>query len=369
MSRDEGERLLVRDGGDERDAGGDRTARRGWRGRAIAALLAIGVGVLATTTAMRTAGDGHVRALGAGFRSEDDVARDSRASAMGEWENTPRDWRIVGFASEAYEDIAKLWYYRLQNLGYDYLHIVAVDDEIYAKLKRAGLRVTRAPDYTMVPGADLGSFWNFRLRHLLEELKRGQNVLLSDLDVIFAHHYDPSVLFNEVGDENVDVFHSLGTAWPKEAHDKWGFSLCMGFAAFKATPATKALLEAAVHVCEKEGDECDDQTVMNDLYLNYLQIAWKPTGKHDQRKGVSHNALIPVTVKTLANLVPRLDVSKLVSSSSELTPVSCYGHVHRVDGGNWAVAPIVEKVGASKVEIWKRFHDECLVSTIVDGTF
>ena len=361
-SSTEAERLLVRDGGDDGDErhGRDVAARQGWRGRAIAMLLAIGVGVLATTT--WTADGGHASALGAGLSSIRDIEHDSRASAMGDWQSAPRDWHIVGFASETYEDVAKLWYYRLQNLGYEYHHIVAVDDEIYAKLTRAGLRVIRAPDFTMVPGADLGSFWNFRLRYLLGELKRGQNVLLSDLDVIFAHHYDPNVLFNEVNDEEVDVFHSLGTAWPKEAHDKWGFSLCMGFAAFKATPATKALLEAAVQVCDKQGDDCDDQTIMNDLYLNYLQISWKPTEKHDQRKGVSHNSLIPITVKTLANLVPRLDVSKLVSSSSKLDPMLCYGHVHHVDGGNWAVAPIVEKVGASKVEIWKRFHDECLVS-------
>ena len=374
MTNEERASLLaidVREGDD-----GDRGRRNEHEGRgraiagAFAACLVVGLGVLATMTTT-TKDKQRSNALGMTLRNDFYGLNDRKAMTAGmDWMNTPHDWRIVGFANAAYEDVAKLWYYRLQNLGYDYHHIVAVDDEVYDKFSRAGLRVERAPDFTLVKGADLGSFWQFRLRYLLETLKRGQNVLMSDLDVIFAHHYDPNVVFNQVEDENVDVFHSLGTAWPKEAHDKWGFSLCMGFAAFKATPAATALLEAAVHVCEREGDACDDQVVMNDIYLNYLQMSWKPTMKHDQQKGVSHNALIPVTIKTLANLVPRLDMSKLVNSPTRLKPVACYGHVHHVDGGNWAVAPIIEKVGSSKVSTWNRFYDECLVSaTVADGTF
>jgi hypothetical protein len=173
---------------------------------------------------------------------------------------------------------------------------------------------------------------------LTEEIERGQNVLLSDLDIVFAHHYEPDVIFSKAGDEEVDIYHSLGAGWPRSAKQRWGFSICMGFSAFRATSATQQILEAALKVCNHQKN-CDDQVVINELYMNYLQMSWTTNLEHGERKGISRNTMIPLVVKTLSNLVPRVDMDQLKPTVPDSKPVQCFGHVHHKDGGHCHCAP------------------------------
>ena len=329
----------------------------GWRATklalgAIAVLAAVCVGV----------GGRRGRAIGAAFGglARLGVGADSADSAES-W--THEDWRVVSFVDAEYEDIGKRWYHRLSNLGYKTHYLVALDDEVYDKLEKAKLRVLRAPGFTLEKGGDLSDFWRFRLTYLADEIKRGHNVLLSDVDVIFAHHYDPVVIFNKAGDEEVDIYHSLGAGWPHSAKKQWGFSICMGFSAFRATRATEQILEAAVKVCDHEA-HCDDQVVMNELYMKYLQMSWTTNLAPGERKGISRNTMIPLVVKTLSNLVPRIDLKDMTPIKPSSKNVQCFGHTHHVDGGHWAVAPIIEKDGRAKVDVWDQLHDECFPATI-----
>ena len=336
-------------------AGGESSAR--WRATklvlgVIAVLAAVALGGHGQgdgTSASRFGFDGLAR-LGGG------IANTNTSSA--DWTKEEFDWRVVSFVSEDYEDIARRWYHRLSNLGYRSHYLVALDDQVYGKLLKAKLRVLRASGFTLEKGADLSEFWRYRLKYLTEEIERGQNVLLSDLDIVFAHHYEPNVIFSKAGDEEVDIYHSLGAGWPRSAKQRWGFSICMGFSAFRATSATQQILEAALKVCNHQKN-CDDQVVINELYMNYLQMSWTTNLEHGERKGISRSTMIPLVVKTLSNLVPRVDMDQLKPIVPDSKQVQCFGHVHHKDGGHWAVAPIIEKDGAAKVAAWKRFHDEC----------
>ena len=342
----------ARDGDDPPRANAGEGRRRHW-------MLAIGmlVAVLAIAAVGGRSGgtshdEGALGRLGIGLD----------ANEVGDWMGTHREWRIVSFVNKEYETIARLWYHRLSNLGYDSHHLVALDDLVYDSLKRANFRVLRAPGFTMNNGDSLSDFWKFRLNYLLDEVKRGQNVLMSDLDIVFAHHYEPEVIFNKAEDEDVDIFHSLGAGWPKTAKDRWGFSICMGFSAFKATKTTEKTLEAALGVCS-HATSCDDQVVMNELYMNYLQMSWTSNFENGERKGISRNTMIPLVVKTLASLVPRVRPGSLEDVPKGRS-TQCLGHVHHVDGGHWAVAPVIEKDGTAKVEMWRSFHDKCYEVTV-----
>lgn len=318
---------------------------------AACALVALVAAVLGSAGA-RSSGEGFIASLGFG----------STERADGEWMSRHEPWRIVSFVSEDYEDIARLWYHRLSKLGYTSHHLVALDDEVFGKLNRSNFRILRAPGITLEKGADLGDFWKFRLRYLVDEINRGQNILMSDLDVIFAHHYEPDVIFNKIGDEDVDIFHSLGAGWPLSAKRRWGFSVCMGFSAFRATKETAQILDTAYKVCT-HAKQCDDQVVVNELYMNYLQMTWTSTTDHGERKGISRNRMFPLVVKTFSNLVPRVRMESL-ESTRKTSNIECLGHVHHMDGGHWAVAPVIEKEGHAKLEMWKEFRDQCFPATV-----
>lgn len=350
------------------DGGGRRRHPERWSGaRVLACALACLALIAGAVGVSSNGGIARARAaLGvsaavespAFFGNDGQEAMLGDASAVKEkWMKEQHDWRVVSFASKNYDEIGKLWYRRLQKLGYKNHYLVALDDQAYEEFHKMKFRVVRAPRFTLKGDGDLSGLWRYRLEYILQEVKRGQNVLLSDLDVMFAHNYDPAVVFNKVGDEDVDIFHSLGAGWPKSAKEKWGFSLCLGFSAFKATTRTQFLLEAVVQVCKNER-HCDDQATLNELYMKYLQMSWTPTADHGERKGVSRNTLLPLTVKTISSLVPRVDVQKMKSIKDSEGHI-CYGHLHHSDGEHWAVAPIVAKDGAAKVKVWQEFHNMC----------
>jgi hypothetical protein len=103
---------------------------------------------------------------------------------------------------------------------------------------------------------------------------------------------------------------------------------------------------------------------MNELYMKYLQMSWTTNLAHGERKGISRNTMIPLVVKTLSNLVPRIDLKDMTPIKPSSKNVQCFGHTHHVDGGHWAVAPIIEKDGRAKVDVWDQLHDECFPATI-----
>lgn len=123
------------------------------------------------------------------------------------------DWCVVSFVDVEYEDIGKRWYYRLLNLGYKMYYFVVLDDEVYDKLEKVKFRVLCVFGFMLEKGGDLFDFWRFRLTYLADEIKRGYNVLLSDVDVIFVYYYDFVVIFNKVGDEEVDIYYLFGVGW------------------------------------------------------------------------------------------------------------------------------------------------------------
>ena len=55
------------------------------------------------------------------------------------------DWKILGFANQAYLTPAKIWYRQLENLGYNEHFIVALDRSVFEELKNSSYRVLGAP--------------------------------------------------------------------------------------------------------------------------------------------------------------------------------------------------------------------------------
>jgi hypothetical protein len=188
--------------------------------------------------------------------------------------------KIVGFISSHYIRVALRWHDRLETLGYTNHYIICTDNKSFDILQ------TNFPAYRIeasylpeFPASYASMKYGFKERHrvemlfahrwvyLLEQLKLGYHILLTDIDNIFSSYYS----MNELELSEFDVYHALETKHPQEVYKYQGFVVCGGMGWFRSSPRSIRYVEEMVKRC---GWECDDQVQLNNLIAYGLHMKW-----------------------------------------------------------------------------------------------
>jgi hypothetical protein len=154
--------------------------------------------------------------------------------------------------------------------------------------------------------------------YVLEQLKLGYHILLTDVDNIFSSYYDMSIL--EMSE--FDVYHALETKHPEDVFRYQGFVFCGGMGWYRASPPTLRYIQEMVTQC---GDLCDDQILLNRLVAYVFRVQWN-------RNSTEHGEVtVPtrdtnVTIDRLGNHFDRLVglVTKGFTGYSESTGAQIY---------------------------------------------
>lgn len=201
--------------------------------------------------------------------------------------------KIVGFINEAYLHVGMRWYDRLTALGYTEHVIIATDNQTSSAFQRdyphyrieASFRPPLPPQFwTLKFGKkmrkEVEMLFAYRWVYLLEQLKAGYHILLTDVDNIFSK-YHPMSNFEQ---SKYNVFHALETKHPTAVFDTMGFVVCGGMGWYRSTPGTIQFIQRMVDRC---GDRCDDQIILNKLLAEEIQ--WALTDWHKSFRTIHPN--------------------------------------------------------------------------------
>jgi Nucleotide-diphospho-sugar transferase len=221
--------------------------------------------------------------------------------------------KIVGFITSKYSKIARRWYDRLKNLGYTNHYIICTDDATYRNFRTnyAHYRVEASylppwpTDLDPMNSTDdmrqLRMLFAHRWVYLLEQLKLGNHILLTDVDNIFSSYYS----MTELERSEYDVYHALETRHPEDVWNYQGFVFCGGMGWFRSSPRTIRFIDEMVLQC---GSECDDQELLNMIIAYELKVSWNRTGDDRTPETNETNARVPrlgYHFKRLAGLVTK----------------------------------------------------------------
>jgi hypothetical protein len=191
--------------------------------------------------------------------------------------------KIVGFTDNVYSQIAVMWYERFTRLGYKEHLIICTDHlaaDYFANEHNSTIRFEAyfTPNHTE---AEATLAWRskkrlarelmfaIRWKFVLEQLKNGISLVLTDVDNIF-NRYVPLNDFLAAGFDIIHAFEPGG--YPLHIFDKQGFTVCGGMSFIKANNRTIKLVEMMLeNGCRRA---CDDQVVLNELIANKLDITW-----------------------------------------------------------------------------------------------
>lgn len=201
--------------------------------------------------------------------------------------------KIVGFINKAYLHVGMRWYDRLTALGYTEHVIIATDNQTSSAFQRdyphyrieASYRPPLPQQFwTLKFGKkmrkEVEMLFAYRWVYLLEQLKAGYHILLTDVDNIFSK-YHPMSNFEQ---SKYNVFHALETKHPTAVFDTMGFVVCGGMGWYRSTPETIQFIQRMVDQC---GDRCDDQIILNTLLAKEIQ--WTLTDWHKSFRTVHPN--------------------------------------------------------------------------------
>ncbi|KAI2493692.1 nucleotide-diphospho-sugar transferase [Fragilaria crotonensis] len=222
--------------------------------------------------------------------------------------------KIVGFINGGYSGIGRIWYNRLETLGYDNHYIICTDNETCDSFlhddtstqqyrTEASFVPAAPPEFATRPYNEkqrrrVKMMFAHRWVYLLEQLKLGNHILLTDVDNIFTSYYDMS----ELERSEFDVFHALETKHPNDVFQHQGFVFCGGMAWFRSSPRTIRFIKEMVRRC---GAECDDQVLLNQILAYDLGVKWNRTNA-DHSEVTTHTEDTNVTLVNLGNHWERL---------------------------------------------------------------
>lgn len=184
--------------------------------------------------------------------------------------NDSNKWVVIAFTDFSYLPISKLWYKQLTYLGYSNHFLVAIDYKAFTELTNENYRTVLA-HRLYEQDQPFANLWKIRIEFIHSLLKNGKNVFLSDVDSIWATYRNLDML-EEM--QNIDIFHGLGTVFPNTSFSKWGFVVCGCIAAFRSNKNVLDFFDVLVKDCTAE---CDDQRLINEVYLKKYKIKWEAT--------------------------------------------------------------------------------------------
>lgn len=141
------------------------------------------------------------------------------------------NYLIISFCSYDYIDLAEMWITELSKLNITNYIIISTDQKTYEYLKSKNIN-TELRNYDKNE-----TFWIYRIKILKSFFEKNTNDYLihSDLDAIWKKNICED-LFKE--NNNIDLFFSQGTIFPKEYLEKHKFVLCCGFFCIKYNKKT-----------------------------------------------------------------------------------------------------------------------------------
>ena len=166
-------------------------------------------------------------------------------------------------ASAGHAHLLDNWLCHMCALRIDRLVIIAMDNDLAARLRGIRFPVVRA-------GFDgsLTDFWFQRARIWACLVDAGVEFIHSDTDAVWLR--DPITPYVA---STSDVLFSQGTILPVEAVNTWGFVLCCGFFWVRPTRASSGLFRALVAPAEHSADY-DDQVCLNRLLVG-ANTVWR----------------------------------------------------------------------------------------------
>ena len=309
--------------------------------------------------------------------------------------------KVVAFCNYNFRSLAVVWYDRMTRLGYTTHTIVATDDNMVKFLQeynaniqarasennieyRNGRRRIRYDVMIHEPLPDkhankpqtkkdhlvLELLMAVRWKYLLEQLRQGIHVLLTDVDNIFMYHYDPLSLADK-DSIKVDVWHAYATKYPRRTYGVQGFVVCSGMSWWRSTQAS---IEYATLMHQACNTMCDDQRVLNVLIEQQLQIKWSvnasdsslPTRiSSETESDPRFIGLMTQSIEGTSNRIPGLTVKVWDRDFAFRGPLypqpSCPKNV-------WVSMPILEapsrgKAWATKVESFKQWDEYCTAAS------
>lgn len=196
------------------------------------------------------------------------------------------NWKIIAFTDKNYLPIAQIWYQQMTDLGYKEHYLVALDYKSLDFLKNNNYRYQKAVEFLPKSATKqsnnnkpnkqvLSSIWKIRLKTIQSILiNEKTNLFITDVDSFWVKYKDLNLL-----PPNIDSFHGTGKTFPKYIFEKWGFVICGCIGAYHYNLKTLNFVNKMVEGCQKmfikdNDSSCDDQVVMNSLYLD-MNINWE----------------------------------------------------------------------------------------------
>ena len=195
--------------------------------------------------------------------------------------------KIISFCDYNFRSIAVKWYERLTKLGYDTHVIVATDQELvdFLESRHSNFRYEVSfpppmPKQYQNKAESKQSQVRYQLllalrwKFILEELKKGIHIQLTDADNIYNQYIS---LKDEIEDKDptIDVWFAYGAKFPPQVYEIQGFTVCGGMSWWRASQASIQFVESLLDEC---GIKCDDQRKLNTLLVSpTLNMKWQWT--------------------------------------------------------------------------------------------
>ena len=168
---------------------------------------------------------------------------------------------LIVFADTRFGRIIDNWRRHIDAVGAGPFLVLALDDTLESRLRGEGVAVARAE----FDGSTY-DLWVRRSVIFAHLAASGIDFVHSDADAIWHRDVQPSLLA-----DGQDLVFSQGTILPRDALDRWGFVLCCGLFAVRASPASARFLAAA---SLRTAALRDDQLAINQI-LAEADIAWQ----------------------------------------------------------------------------------------------
>jgi hypothetical protein len=164
---------------------------------------------------------------------------------------------IITFCNQKYIKLGKLWINELKKINVHNFLIVSCDILTYRFFKKLKCN-TMLCEYN-----NKESFWVYRIAIITDIIKKGYNVIHSDLDAIWKKN-----ILSEFNND-VDINISQGTTFPESSLLKHGFVLCCGLFYVKSNLNTLRFFDLYNKTLKKIKD---DQITINNLLFDTV---WK----------------------------------------------------------------------------------------------
>jgi hypothetical protein len=216
----------------------------------------------------------------------------------------------VTFATDDFAPLLANWLRHAKAAGVTDSLVIAMDEALAARLEQVGTPAIRH-GFDGTPG----DLWYQRTLIFEWLARRGVDFIHSDVDAVWLR--DPRPFCR--ADPDFDLVFSQGTNYPPEVWHAWGFVLCCGLFAVKASPATARFF---TEVRRMTAQVQDDQVAVNILLCD-SGLSWRTggaesyplTNRHGQvftgyrgmLEGVSESAALRVGLLP-HDRVPRLPI-------------------------------------------------------------